>query len=1056
MSILHKMIARSAKADPSPEAPKQSALQRMLAKTGKTESDFSRGTKLGRIFRRQGVRQSGELDRVLNIPRRRWEDKPSLHIELTDWLKTPAGTMELRPVQAAALSDIHDWKGLVAPIRVGAGKCVVGETEIYDSLTGNRRSAKEPGPLHTPAFDSVGRIESHAAVAAPSGVKHCVCVELASGQRVTLSSDHPVRVPNGWCPVGELKVKDLVAVPRHLPAPKNHLLCSDYEVSLVAYLMADGGTTAGIEFTNMNPAVLEDFSRIANTLATPHRQWTKVGVRNKHSKTCGRATTLSARGIHQIVNYWGLRARAKDKRLPAAMYGLPDEQIALFLNKFWACDGYLDKRWGAGVMLASEKLIDDLRFLLLRIGVMSRKHFKLAKCEGKTFPAWRLSISGNQVLSFLDAVGEIIGKEMECRRLREFIGGKKRNTNVDIVPIGIAEFKIICDELGFPGKGQGIRSKETGRIQKYGRARTNARTFMSITSGQCVSREIFAKFCEEYSYRGRYAWLAMSDFAWERVTKLTAVGEREVFDLSVPAAGNFIADGVVVHNTLISLLAAEVLDAKRPLLLIPAKLKRKTEIEIAQLSKHWRFRRPEIITYEWLGRVQAGEEKNDDGDVVRSGFLEKLNPDLIISDECHKLKNKKAAVTRRVGRFMHANPGVSFVGMSGTITKRSLRDYAHIAEWALGKITPLPLKWPVLTEWADALDEKVPDGARLAPGALVKFCDIEEAKTLQTDSLSSIRRAFRRRLVETPGVVATTEGFVDCSIVISADSCKFGEGIDQAFAMLRSDWVTPDGWPVPDPISLWRHAREIACGFHYTWSPRPPADWLIARKEWCAAVRKIIQNGTLDSELQVAQAVAAGRVKDPKGVYANWMVLKDTFKPNTVPVWIDDGCLEFCRWWMEENAGLVWVEHVAFGEKLAAYTGRPFFHRKGVDQTGRLIDQVTPDGGAVIASIAANCEGRNLQAWNKNLIVSVPPSGAILEQLLGRTHRDGQQADEVTLDVLMSCIEQWSGFQQALADAKYIEDSTGQPQKLLYADLDVPGSHEVAQFGGPRWENKKA
>jgi hypothetical protein len=505
-------------------------------------------------------------------------------------------------------------------------------------------------------------------------------------------------------------------------------------------------------------------------------------------------------------------------------------------------------------------------------------------------------------------------------------------------------------------------------------------------------------------------------------------------------------------KTLISLLAAEVLEAKRPLLLIPAKLKRKTQNEIEALRKHWRFKPPEIISYEWLGRVQAAEH------------LDKMQPDLIISDETHKLRNKSAAVTRRVGRYMEAQPETKFVAMSGTITKRSLEDYAHIAEWCLGRVAPVPLDWKILREWCDAFDEKVMAENRLAPGALLKLCNDQELQEIQGDSLGTIRRAYRRRLVETPGVIATKEGFVDCSLGISAVEPRYNSQTEAAFENLKLNWETPDGWPISDPVTLWRHAREMALGLYYIWDPRPPKEWMAARKEWCATVRRIIKYKKLDSELQVAQAIASGRIDDPESerkdlagnrlggtVYSNWISIRDTFKPNTVPVWMDHGPLEFCENWMRENTGIVWVEHVFFGEALAKRTGRPFFHRKGEDAQRNLIDQSTPAGGSIIASIASNCEGRNLQAWSQNLVASPPPTGSVWEQLIARSHRDGQLADEVSVDVVLGCVQQWGGFEQARLDANYIQSTTGQLQKLNYADLDVPSPREVAARTEARW-----
>jgi len=517
-------------------------------------------------------------------------------------------------------------------------------------------------------------------------------------------------------------------------------------------------------------------------------------------------------------------------------------------------------------------------------------------------------------------------------------------------------------------------------------------------------------------------------------------------------------------KTLISLLAQEIVEAKRPLLLIPAKLKRKTEMEISKYAAHWRFTKPAIVSYEWLGRVQADDIKDDAGKVIKAGFLRKYGPDLIIADECHKLRNTGASVTRRIGRHMTANPTTRFLGMSGTITKRSIVDYAHLMEWALKKNAPIPLIWPVLREWADALDEGMDN--RLAPGALLRLATQEEILKIQQNALPELRKVFKRRLTETPGVVATEESFVDCSLQLTGVEPEVGVATEEAFATLIRDWATPDGQPIPDPVSLWRHTRELACGFFYKWDPAGPLDWMIARRAWCKFVRETIKKTELDSELQVAQAIYRKQLKDlpfiveasqfsdsyeSGTIYANWAAIRETFKPNTVPVWFDESVVDYAADWMQKNKGIVWVEHVCFGERLAEVTGRPFFQRKGEDGRGNLIDETKPADGSIIASVASNAEGRNLQVWSQNLVVSPPPTGSVWEQLLGREHRSGQMADEVSFEVIVHCLGQWRDFMKALDDAKYINDSTGQLQKLTYASVDVMDGKEVARRAGVRW-----
>jgi hypothetical protein len=72
-----------------------------------------------------------------------------------------------------------------------------------------------------------------------------------------------------------------------------------------------------------------------------------------------------------------------------------------------------------------------------------------------------------------------------------------------------------------------------------------------------------------------------------------------------------------------------------------------------------------------------------------------------------------------------------------------------------------------------------------------------------------------------------------------------------------------------------------------------------------------------------------------------------------------------------------------------------------------------------------------------------------MEQVLGRTHREGQEADHVQYDFLVGCGETLKGLARAVSGARMIEGTTGLGQKLTSAcDLVVPD----ARREGPRFQ----
>jgi hypothetical protein len=230
---------------------------------------------------------------------------------------------------------------------------------------------------------------------------------------------------------------------------------------------------------------------------------------------------------------------------------------------------------------------------------------------------------------------------------------------------------------------------------------------------------------------------------------------------------------------------------------------------------------------------------------------------------------------------------------------------------------------------------------------------------------------------------------------------------------------------------------EMACGFYYRWDPPAPEDWLTARRAWNASVRSILDKHLpgLDSNLQVERALTLGKYESTVALeaYRDWVKIRDTFEPNVVAEWMDDTIVQRCAEWMHKTKGIVWVKFQALGEELSRVTGYGFCSEQGTDATGKMLEAHA--GSPVIASIDANSTGRNLQAWNQNLVVTPPSNGLAWEQLLGRTHRQGQPADNVWYGWVSSVGEHNIAFRQAVADARCNSTTVGPArQRLLYAD----------------------
>lgn len=501
---------------------------------------------------------------------------------------------------------------------------------------------------------------------------------------------------------------------------------------------------------------------------------------------------------------------------------------------------------------------------------------------------------------------------------------------------------------------------------------------------------------------------------------------------------------VGVGKTLVSLLAGEIMQEDRVLILTLGGAKAKTEHEFGEYRKNWRGVSP--LKYKLLGYSDLSRFPKE-GRSLNDLWGPGLGPTLIICDEADKLRRVyvdqgASGLALQVNDYLATHPECKMIALTGTPDKSSIKDYAHILQWSLRDGSPLPTDPGDLEDWSEVIDR---GDMRCAK----KVC--RQMGIAFVEDVDAIRAAYHERLRLTPGVVISDDQFEGPlqfkSILLPP------WGMEEHFNKLRKLWQRPDGWDLspdapdedeerrPDRVtggSMWSCARQMSLGFCYVADPIPPLLWMDSRRLYFKAVRSALRNRFFYTEQQFRHAAARGELKPAwQHAYEAWEEMRPTFTPGSKCLWLSDHALDFCEEWGQQP-GIIWVDYQAFGVELEKRTGWRYFQGGGKDRRGKPIEKAS-SSETIIASRPANSTARNLQkpphGWHRNLCTSVPANNRDFEQMVGRTHRDDQPFP-VTFEILVSCKEHLDSIGSILFDARRQNASV-----LLQKAINFPWAH---------------
>ncbi len=222
------------------------------------------------------------------------------------------------------------------------------------------------------------------------------------------------------------------------------------------------------------------------------------------------------------------------------MFSLTDQKIALLLKHLWATDGSIFSRAigsrGSHVIhysTNSPKLARDVAFLLQRLGIIARTR-KTQKKDYK--PGYLVCITGvSMQQKFLKNIGAFGPRAAQAATLAGRLKDVQENSNVDTLPVEI--FSYIKKRM----RSTGITQRKMAAMR--GTAYGGTSHFKFSPSRHVVAG--YASLLDDDYLRQQ----AENDLFWDKVVLIEEDGEEDVYDLSVPGYENWLADGIVSHNS---------------------------------------------------------------------------------------------------------------------------------------------------------------------------------------------------------------------------------------------------------------------------------------------------------------------------------------------------------------------------------------------------------------------------------------------------------------------------------------------------------------------------
>lgn len=186
---------------------------------------------------------------------------------------------------------------------------------------------------------------------------------------------------------------------------------------------------------------------------------------------------------------------------------------------------------------SSHQLALDVQTLLLTLGITAR--IRVVDQGEKGRDQFHVIVSGSSdVTRFAKVIGAVTERRVEAlAEITVHMAGRESNTNRDVIPQAVWDLHV----------RPAMATAQVSHRKLYESIGT-AYSGMTIFR-QNLSRERAARVAEAVQ-SAPLQTLAESDVYWDQIVAIEPDEVTDVYDLTVPGLHNFIADNIIVHNSI--------------------------------------------------------------------------------------------------------------------------------------------------------------------------------------------------------------------------------------------------------------------------------------------------------------------------------------------------------------------------------------------------------------------------------------------------------------------------------------------------------------------------